>query len=169
VRSTEESLCPFGLLTWPFFRGRRQGRQPLIYIYSPGQWPRKTWPSNFDDQDLLLLDRYLLLLGPCGWHSVSNQLRSVFWLVSVSILMALSCIMESFLVIYDISCVYDHVWQLYMREIFPNNPAGNKINFRIKYFPSPTKFPICGLLFGTPHYFIIGNPGPVWSVRGQNC
>ena len=30
VRSTEESLCPFGLLTWPFFRGRRQGRQPLI-------------------------------------------------------------------------------------------------------------------------------------------
>ena len=30
-------------------------------------------------------------------------------LVSVSILMALSCIMKSFLVIYDISCVYDHI------------------------------------------------------------
>ena len=29
MRSTEEYLCPFGLLTWPFFRGRRQGRQPL--------------------------------------------------------------------------------------------------------------------------------------------
>ena len=26
-------------------------------------------------------------------------------------------------------------------------------------FPSPTKYPICGLLLGTPHSFIIGNPG----------
>ena len=45
--------------------------------------------------------------------------------------MALSCIMKSCLVIYDISCVYDCIWQLYMRAIFPNNPAGNNIKFRI--------------------------------------
>ena len=82
-----------------------------IYIYSPGQWPRKTWPLNFDDQD------------------------QFFWLVSVSILMALSCIMKSFLVIYDISCVYDHIWQLYLRAISSNNPPGNDINFRISTSP----------------------------------
>ena len=29
VRSTEEYLCPFGLIRCHFFRGRRQGRQPL--------------------------------------------------------------------------------------------------------------------------------------------
>ena len=73
---------------------------------------------------------YYLLLGPCGWHGVFNQLRSIFWLVFVSILMALSCIMKSCLVIYDISCVYDCIWQLYMRAIFPNNPARNNLNFR---------------------------------------
>ena len=44
----------------------------------PGQIPRKTWLFNFDDKDLLLLDRDLLLLGTCGWHSVFNQFRSVF-------------------------------------------------------------------------------------------
>ena len=53
---------------------------------------------------------YYLLLGPCGWHGVFNQLRSIFWLVFVSILMALSCIMKSCLVIYDISCVYDIIY-----------------------------------------------------------
>ena len=29
VRSTEEHWCQFGFIHWPFFRGRRQGRQPL--------------------------------------------------------------------------------------------------------------------------------------------
>ena len=33
VRSTEEFLCQFAWLPCRFFRGRRQGRQPLIYIY----------------------------------------------------------------------------------------------------------------------------------------
>ena len=32
----------------------------------------KTWSFNFDDKDLLLLERDLLLLGPFGWHSVFN-------------------------------------------------------------------------------------------------
>ena len=68
-----------------------------------------SWPSNFDDQDLLLLDGDILLLGPDGWCSVFNQLRSVvFRLVSVRILMALSCIMKSFLVINDISMTALH-------------------------------------------------------------
>ena len=90
----------------------------------PGQWPRKTWPFNFDDQDLLLLDGHILLIGPFGWRSVFNhQLRSVFRFVSVRILMALSCIRKSFLVINDIS---------YMKALHAgNNPAGNDINFRI--------------------------------------
>ena len=29
MRSTEEYWCQFGFIHWPFFRGRRQGRQPL--------------------------------------------------------------------------------------------------------------------------------------------
>ena len=33
VRSTEEYWCQFGFIHWPFFRGRRQGRQPLNNIY----------------------------------------------------------------------------------------------------------------------------------------
>ena len=37
-----------------------------IYIYPPGQRPRKTWPFNFAEKDLLLLDEDLLLLGPFG-------------------------------------------------------------------------------------------------------
>ena len=38
-----------------------------IYIYiSIGQRPRKTWPFNFAEKDLLLLDEDLLLLGPFG-------------------------------------------------------------------------------------------------------
>ena len=39
-----------------------------IYIYTipPGQRPRKTWPFNFAEKDLLLLDEDLLLLGPFG-------------------------------------------------------------------------------------------------------
>ena len=32
----------------------------------PGQRPRKTWPFNFAEKDLLLLDEDLLLLGPFG-------------------------------------------------------------------------------------------------------
>ena len=45
----------------------------------------------------------ILLLGPFGWRSVFNhQFRSVVRLVSVRILMALSCILKSFLVINDI-------------------------------------------------------------------
>ena len=58
-----------------------------------------------------------------------------------------------------------HIWQLYMRANFPNNPAGNDINFRIitsLHLPN-TKF----------FWFIIGNPGPepprmhgIWTVRG---
>ena len=74
--------------------------------YPPGQRPRKTWSFNFDDKDLLSLDKDLLLLGLCGWKSVFNQVRSVFWLVPVRILMVLSCIMKSFLIIYDISWSY---------------------------------------------------------------
>ena len=46
--------------------------------FPPGHRPRKTWSFNFDDKDLPLLDRDLLLLGPCGWHSVFNKFRSVF-------------------------------------------------------------------------------------------
>ena len=34
VRSTEEFLCQFAWLPCRFFRGRRQGRQPLIYQYA---------------------------------------------------------------------------------------------------------------------------------------
>ena len=37
-----------------------------IYRYPPGQRPRKTWPFNFAEKDLLLLDEDLLLLGPFG-------------------------------------------------------------------------------------------------------
>ena len=45
-----------------------------VYIYickfhqytPPGQRPRKTWSFNFDDKDLLLLDRDLLLLDLLG-------------------------------------------------------------------------------------------------------
>ena len=33
VRSTEEYWCQFGFIHWPFFRGRRQGRQPLNKIW----------------------------------------------------------------------------------------------------------------------------------------
>ena len=31
VRSTEEYWCQFGFIHWPFFRGRRQGRQLILY------------------------------------------------------------------------------------------------------------------------------------------
>ena len=36
LRNTEEFLCQFALLPCRFFRGRRQGRQPL----NPGAGPR---------------------------------------------------------------------------------------------------------------------------------
>ena len=38
----------------------------LPNICPPGQRPRKTWPFNFAEKDLLLLDEDLLLLGPFG-------------------------------------------------------------------------------------------------------
>ena len=70
-------------------------------------------------------------LDPVGGTVFPTNFEQFFWLVSVSILMALSCIMKSFLAIYDIPCVYDHIWQLYLRAISSNNPPGNDINFRI--------------------------------------
>ena len=42
VRSTEEFLCQFAWLPCRFFRGRRQGRQPLIYIYIYDRWGNLT-------------------------------------------------------------------------------------------------------------------------------
>ena len=51
-------------------------------------------------------------------------------------------------------------------------------NVQEKYFPSPTKYQICGLLLGTPHYpsLFYQNPGlenhkfMVFSCHGtQNC
>ena len=38
----------------------------IVYIHPPGQRPRKTWPFNSAEKDLLLLDEDLLLLGPFG-------------------------------------------------------------------------------------------------------
>ena len=58
-----------------------------------------------------------------------------------------------YMIMYDI---------FHMQANFPNNPV-----------PFTTKYPICGLLLGTPSYFIIVNPGPEpppmhgkWTVRG---
>jgi hypothetical protein len=116
TRSTSPSASQSA--AWPVVAGRcRPSKvQPITtfrhimypYTYNPSR-SMTSWPSNFDDQDLLLLDGDILLLGPDGWCSVFNQLRSVvFRLVSVRILMALSCIMKSFLVINDISMTALH-------------------------------------------------------------
>ena len=44
---------------------------------------------------------------------------------------------------------------------FLNNPADNAKKNQDKYFPSPTKYPICCLLFGTADHpaLFTGNPG----------
>ena len=42
VRSTEEYWCQFGFIHWPFFRGRRQGRQPL----NPAMPRRVVWEAK---------------------------------------------------------------------------------------------------------------------------
>ena len=43
-----------------------QTNNKLFGLNPPGQRPRKTWPFNFAEKDLLLLDEDLLLLGPFG-------------------------------------------------------------------------------------------------------
>ena len=50
VRSTEEFLCQFAWLPCRFFRGRRQGRQPLnIYIYMYPMYGRFTTHQSEED------------------------------------------------------------------------------------------------------------------------
>ena len=71
-------ILRFQLPSLRYSNSSSKSRPVAWYTHPPGQRPRKIWSFNFDDKDLLLLDRDLLLLGPCGWYSVFSQFRSVF-------------------------------------------------------------------------------------------